>query len=106
MGGLIPRVRDKSRVKILPEMQSYQLQNAIDTVRNNPGIYTLQSDGGARKKAGARKGIAGAGFCIWRPDKELFIECCSYVGDNETSNLAEYIGLVLGIKFCIKIGIK
>ena len=104
--GLIPRVRDKSRDKTLPEMLPYQLQNAMDTVRNNPGIYTLQSDGGARKKAGANKGIAGAGFCIWRPDKELFVECCSYVGDEETSNLAEYIGLVLGIQFCIKIGIK
>ena len=63
--------------------------------------YKLQFDGCSK----SNPGIAGAGAVIYKRNKEVSSKI-QFVGINSTNNIAEYTGLLIGIKEAIKMGIK
>lgn len=56
--------------------------------------YIIQFDGGSR----GNPGIAGCGFVIYTPNGEEYTTGSVSVGNYETNNVAEYLGLLYAIK--------
>lgn len=84
---ILPKIKlksDEKIAKIFPEIE-----------------YKLQFDGCSK----ANPGIAGAGAVIYKFNKEISAKI-QFVGNNETNNVAEYTGLIIGLKEAIKLGIK
>jgi ribonuclease HI len=63
--------------------------------------YKLQFDGCSK----SNPGIAGAGAVIYKFNKEIN-HTVQFVGNNSTNNVAEYTGLIIGLKLAIDMGIK
>lgn len=63
--------------------------------------HKLQFDGCSK----ANPGIAGAGAVIYKFNKEISTKI-QFVGNNSTNNVAEYTGLIIGLKEAINLGIK
>jgi ribonuclease HI len=63
--------------------------------------YKLQFDGCSK----SNPGIAGAGAVIYKFAEEISAKI-QFVGNNETNNVAEYTGLIIGLKEAINLGIK
>jgi ribonuclease HI len=63
--------------------------------------YKLYFDGASK----GNPGISGSGAVIYKNDIEIFNDS-QYVGDNETNNVAEYTGLIIGLIGAIKLNIK
>jgi ribonuclease HI len=61
--------------------------------------YILYTDGAAR----GNPGPAGAGAYICTPDGEAVAELTEYLGET-TNNVAEYRGLLLGLKKLLELG--
>ena len=68
----------------------------------NEGTYTVYSDGGARNNPG----ISGAGVALFLPDGRPLASMVVYLGDCQTNNYAEYVGIILGLTLAATIGIK
>jgi ribonuclease HI len=65
--------------------------------------YVLQFDGGSR----GNPGLAGAGMVIFDSETGDEIWCgWKYHSDNATNNLAEYLGLLCGLKCAKSLGIR
>jgi len=63
--------------------------------------YTMYFDGCSKGNTGK----SGAGACIFSLGKEVWGSSI-FVGERETNNVAEYSGLILGLKQAINMGIK
>ncbi len=95
---------------ILPKIKNINQPDKllkIKTVDNNhPKIYPevdykLKFDGCSK----SNPGLAGAGAVIYRFDKEI-ATAIEFVGTDKTNNVAEYRGLIIGLKQSIEMGIK
>lgn len=67
-------------------------------------IYQLYFDGASR----GNPGLSGAGavlFQCYQDEKTNIFEVFRFVGDDHTNNQAEYCGLIIGLKECLKRGI-
>jgi ribonuclease HI len=82
----IPQVKtiEKKHNKVYPEIE-----------------FKLKFDGCSKNNPG----LAGAGYCIYKNDKELYVGSV-FLGKNVTNNYAEYSALLLGLQKAIDIGIK
>ena len=58
--------------------------------------YVLYFDGCSK----GNPGIAGAGSVIYKNEEEIYSES-TFVGDNETNNVAEYTGLIIGLGYAV-----
>jgi len=67
----------------------------------NNDIYELFFDGGCNPNPG--KG--GAGAVIYK-NKEVFWKSAAYVGKKETNNVAEYVGMLIGLQEAVKKNIR
>ena len=63
--------------------------------------YSLNFDGASK----GNPGLSGAGFVIYENDKELVYDS-KFVSKNATNNVAEYYGLIYGLKEAVKQKIK
>ncbi len=84
---ILPKIKltsDEKFAKIFPEIE-----------------YKLQFDGCSK----SNPGIAGAGAVIYKFNEEISYKI-KFVGNNETNNVAEYTGLIIGLKEAINLGIK
>ena len=63
--------------------------------------YSLYFDGCSK----GNPGKAGAGAVIYKNNMEIF-SISIFVGEKETNNVAEYSGLVIGLKEAVKLSIK
>jgi len=63
--------------------------------------YTLFFDGCSK----GNPGNAGAGAVIYKNNTEIYNES-KYVGKNETNNVAEYTGLIIGLTEAVNQNIK
>ena len=63
--------------------------------------YKLYFDGCSK----GNPGKAGAGAVIYKNNMEIF-SISIFVGEKETNNVAEYTGLLIGLKEAVKLGIK
>jgi ribonuclease HI len=63
--------------------------------------YELYFDGCSK----GNPGKAGAGAVIYKNNMEIF-SISIFVGEKETNNVAEYSGLVIGLKEAVKLAIK
>jgi ribonuclease HI len=92
---ILPKIKlvsEKKAAKIFPEIVS----------EKNPEIeYKLQFDGCSK----SNPGIAGAGAVIYKFNEEISNKI-KFVGNNATNNTAEYVGLIIGLKEAISLGIK
>jgi len=84
---ILPKIKlvsDEKSGKIFPEIE-----------------YKLQFDGASK----SNPGIAGAGAVIYHFNEEISSRI-KFVGNNETNNVAEYTGLIIGLLEAIKLNIK
>jgi len=84
---VLPKIKiisNENKVKIFPEIE-----------------YKLQFDGCSK----SNPGIAGAGAVIYKFNEEISNKI-QFVGNNSTNNVAEYTGLIIGLKLAIDMGIK
>ncbi|MBM4274054.1 MAG: ribonuclease HI family protein [Deltaproteobacteria bacterium] len=65
------------------------------------GQWTLYCDGASS----GNPGPAGAGFILIDPDGEIRLERGDYLGE-ATNNVAEYRGLILGLKATLNLGVQ
>jgi ribonuclease HI len=68
-------------------------------------IYQLYFDGASR----GNPGLSGAGavlFKCYHEEKTQIFEVTRFVGDEHTNNQAEYCGLIIGLKECLKRGFR
>ena len=63
--------------------------------------YELYFDGCSK----GNPGKAGAGAVIYKNNMEIF-SISIFVGEKETNNVAEYNGLIIGLKEAVKLAIK
>ena len=63
--------------------------------------YVLFFDGCAK----SNPGLAGAGAVIYKNDVEIWGDS-KFVGMNETNNVAEYMGLIFGLRKALKLNIN
>ena len=63
--------------------------------------YVLFFDGCAK----SNPGLAGAGAVIYKNDVEIWCDS-KFVGTNETNNVAEYMGLIFGLRKALKLNIN
>lgn len=64
--------------------------------------YVLRFDGGSR----GNPGIAGAGMVLYDSDDGSEIwSACQYIGDSNTNNEAEYMGLITGLQCARSLGV-
>jgi ribonuclease HI len=63
--------------------------------------YELYFDGCSK----GNPGRAGAGSVIYKNNNEIFANSL-FIGDEETNNVAEYTGLIMGLEVAIKNNIK
>ena len=68
---------------------------------NTTDTYSLYFDGCSK----GNPGKAGAGAVIYKNNMEIF-SISIFVGEKETNNVAEYTGLVIGLKEAVKLAIK
>jgi len=61
--------------------------------------YTLMFDGGSS----GNPGPSGCGSVLYENETEIWSDAF-YVGDRETNNTAEYMGLIRGLKHVVEIG--
>ena len=82
----LPKIKilDEKSAKIFPEIE-----------------YKLQFDGCSK----SNPGIAGAGAVIYKFNEEISSKI-KFVGNNETNNVAEYTGLIIGLLEAINLNIK
>jgi len=71
---------------------------AISKAHDN---YVLFFDGCCK----GNPGPGGAGAVLYKDGIEKWSDC-TFVGKNVTNNIAEYTGLILGLKQSVKLGIK
>jgi ribonuclease HI len=81
------------KIKIITEEKNAKVFPEIE--------YKLQFDGCSK----SNPGIAGAGAVIYKFNKEIN-HIVQFVGNNSTNNVAEYTGLIIGLKLAIDMGIK
>ena len=84
---MLPKIKlmtDEKPAKLFPEIE-----------------YKLQFDGCSK----SNPGIAGAGAVIYKFNKEISSKI-KFVGNNETNNVAEYTGLIIGLLEAINLNIK
>lgn len=84
---MLPKIKltsDEKSAKIFPEIE-----------------HKLQFDGCSK----SNPGIAGAGAVIYKFNKEISAKI-QFVGNSATNNVAEYTGLIIGLKEAINLGIK
>ena len=74
----------------------------INSAKVLPSICHVMRFDGASK---GNPGLAGAGAVIYKDDCELW-SGYTFVGENETNNVAEYNGLILGLTKAIEFNIK
>ena len=72
-------------------------ENTIDSKET----YTLYFDGCSK----GNPGIAGSGSVIYKNDIEIWGDS-TFVGHKETNNMAEYMGLIIGLDQAIKMRIS
>jgi ribonuclease HI len=91
---ILPKIklRTKNAVKIFPEIVPEKFSEIE---------YKLQFDGCSK----SNPGIAGAGAVIYKFNEEISNKI-KFVGNNATNNAAEYVGLIIGLKEAISLGIK
>ena len=77
-----------------------KLPQAIATSKH-PENYVLFFDGCCK----GNPGPGGAGAVLYKNEIEIWSDC-AFVGKNVTNNIAEYTGLILGLKQAAKVGIK
>lgn len=68
-------------------------------------VYQLYFDGASR----GNPGLSGAGavlFQCYQDEKTKIFEVFRFVGDDHTNNQAEYCGLIIGLKECLKRGFR
>ena len=63
--------------------------------------FTMYFDGCSK----GNPGLSGCGSCIYNKGKEIWSSSV-FVGERETNNVAEYSGLILGLKQAIEMNIK
>ena len=63
--------------------------------------YVLHFDGCSK----GNPGFAGAGAVIYEDGQEIYSKAV-FVGENETNNVAEYTGLLIGMQAAIRLGIR
>jgi len=74
----------------------------LSVIRLSPNIkYTLFFDGCSK----GNPGLAGAGAVIYKDDIEFWTSSI-FVGKKETNNVAEYSGLIHGLKEAVRQNIK
>jgi len=81
------------KIKLISEEKSAKIFPEIE--------YKLQFDGCSK----SNPGIAGAGAVIYRFNEEISSKI-KFVGNNETNNVAEYTGLIIGLLEAINLNIK
>jgi ribonuclease HI len=69
---------------------------------NQLNKYTLFFDGCSK----GNPGLSGAGFVIYNNNENELSSNSFFVGDNQTNNYAEYMGLIQGMEEAIRINIK
>jgi len=79
----------------LPQIHSAQAKIHPDNE------YTMYFDGCSKKNPGP----SGCGSCIFSSGKEVWSSSI-FVGEKETNNVAEYSGLILGLKQAINMSIR
>ena len=62
--------------------------------------YMLHFDGCSK----GNPGFSGAGAVLYENGREIYAGC-AFVGENETNNVAEYTGLIIGLKKAREMGI-
>lgn len=67
----------------------------------NNDVYELYFDGCSK----GNPGLSGAGFVIYKNDKELWSNSY-FVGTSATNNIAEYYGLIKGLEKAIEMNIN
>ena len=68
-------------------------------------IYQLYFDGASK----GNPGLSGAGAVLYKcyqEKKKKIFEVTRFVGNEHTNNQAEYCGLIIGLKECLKRGIR
>jgi ribonuclease HI len=67
---------------------------------NNNDIYTLFFDGCSK----GNPGKSGSGAVIYKNGTEIWAKSL-FVGEKQTNNYAEYMGLIIGLEEAVKLGI-
>ena len=78
--------------------------NALDNLLNEKK-YQLYFDGASKDNPG----LSGAGAVLFQcshEEKTKIFEVNKFVGDEHTNNQAEYCGLIIGLKECLKRGFR
>lgn len=68
-------------------------------------IYQLYFDGASR----GNPGLSGSGAVLYEcyhQEKKKIFEVFRFIGDDHTNNQAEYCGLIIGLKECLKRGFR
>jgi len=93
---------ERDRLKAERASQSERERaEAAAAVQEGPVRTRLYTDGAAR----GNPGPAGAGAVIVNPDGHIVAKVGKFLGDS-TNNVAEYMGLILGLKRAKAMGIK
>jgi ribonuclease HI len=91
----------RRRFRLSPEELQELFREVADHYRKaEEGFWSLYSDGASR----GNPGPAGAGFILLDPGGEIRAQAGHYLGV-ATNNVAEYRGLLLGLKAAHKLGI-
>ena len=85
---------------MLPKIKGVFSGKITKIFPENEFEYKLQFDGCSK----SNPGIAGAGAVIYKFNEEISSKI-QFVGNNETNNVAEYTGLIIGLKEAIKLSI-
>jgi len=92
---ILPKIKltsEKKIAKVFPEI----IPNNLLEIE-----YKLQFDGCSK----ANPGIAGAGAVIYKFNEEISTRI-QFVGNSATNNVAEYTGLIIGLREAINLGIR
>jgi ribonuclease HI len=87
-------------VKLFAKIKLNQINEII---KNNTKNYAhkLQFDGCSK----GNPGLAGSGSVLYNNDIEIWNDF-TFLGDKLTNNYAEYMGLIIGLKKAVELGIK
>ena len=78
-----------------------KIKSEISTQETNKDQYILKFDGCSK----GNPGPAGAGAVIYK-NGDVFWKSSAYVGKKETNNVAEYVGMLIGLQEAVKKNIK
>tara|TARA_B100000963_G_C22328476_1_gene537518 strand:- start:17 stop:514 length:498 start_codon:yes stop_codon:yes gene_type:complete len=83
--------------------KSLERKTKIETIIEEPkkDKYVLKFDGCSK----GNPGPAGAGAVIYK-NGNIFWKSAAYVGKKETNNVAEYVGMLIGLNEAVKKNIK